>query len=99
MAPGLERSSSVAVTVPSIMSPDTTTREMPFSARFGRSSRRASSPARLLRATGSYSGMVGTVLMKCAWWLVTKTTREPSFISGTAALSMLTWASRFSLSA
>ncbi len=43
--------------------------------------------------------MVGTVLMKWAWWLVTNTTREPSFISGTAALSMLTWASRFSLSA
>ena len=36
MAPGLERSSRVAVTVPSIMSPETTTREMPFSARSGR---------------------------------------------------------------
>jgi len=99
MAPGLERSSRVAVTVPSIMSPETTTSEIPFSARPGTSARSASSPARLLRATGSYSGMVGTVLMKWAWWLVTKTTREPSFISGTAALSMFTWASRFSLSA
>ena len=44
--------------VPSIMSPDTTTNSMPAASSCGRRSRRASSPARLLRATGSYSGMV-----------------------------------------
>ena len=39
--------------VPSIMSPETTTKPTPFSVNAGMRSRRASSPARLERATGS----------------------------------------------
>ena len=82
--------------VPSIMSPETTTNSTPFSSSVGSRARSASSPARLLSATASYSGMVGVVWMKCAWWLVTKTTREPAPSSGSAAVRTLTCASRLS---
>ncbi len=99
MAPGFARSSSVAVIVPSIMSPETTVKPIPFSARPGMSSRSASSPARLDSATGSYSGIVGVVRMKCAWWLVTNTTRAPSDSSGLAASRTLSCASRLSFRA
>jgi hypothetical protein len=67
IAPGFARSRSVAVMVPSIMSPDTTTKPMPAASRIGIISRRASSPARLLSATGRYSGIVGVEWMKWAW--------------------------------
>ena len=72
--------------VPSIMSPETTTNPIPDASSSGIRSRRASSPARLLSATGTYSGMVSTVRMKCAWWLVTKTMRLPGSRSGSAAV-------------
>src|SRR5690606_38896140 len=95
-APGRARSSRVAVTVPSIMSPETTTKVTPLSRISGRRSVRAVSPARLERATCSYSGMVSTSSMKCAWWLVTNTTRPPAGRCARPASSAATCASRFS---
>ena len=55
------------MTVPSIMSPETTTKETPSSDISGSRSVSAVSPARFERATCSYSGMVSTSSMKCAW--------------------------------
>ena len=78
------------------MSPETTTKPMPAASSSGTSARSASSPARFERATGSYSGIVGVVRMKCAWWLVTNTTRLPRSSSGRSADSRPTCASRFS---
>ena len=42
------------------------------------------------------AGIVGVVRIKCAWWLVTKTTRAPSFRYGIAVLSRFTCESRLS---
>ena len=83
--------------VPSIMSPETTTNSTPASDSLGIIARRASSPARLLRATGRYSGIVSTERMKCAWWLVTNTTRAPGAKCGNAVSNTVTWASRLSV--
>ncbi len=85
--------------VPSIMSPDTTVKPMPFASSSGTSARRASSPARFDEATASYSGIVGTVRMKCAWWLVTNTTRPPGPMSSVPLVSTFTCASRLSFRA
>jgi hypothetical protein len=53
ITPGCTRSISFGMIVPSIMSPLTTSRRTPRSASSGRRARSASSPARLLAATGT----------------------------------------------
>ena len=83
------------MTVPSIMSALTTTKETPLSLITGIRSVSASSPARLERATASYSGMVSTSRMKWAWWLVTNTTRPPAPRCSRPASRASTCASRF----
>src|SRR5699024_4091588 len=94
-APGRARLSRVAVTVASIMSPETTTKETPSSDISARRCVSAVSPARWDRAPCSYSGMVSTSSMKWAWWLVTKTTRPPWERCSSPAVRASFWASRF----